>query len=894
MNKSRTSHRWMSVAAASLLAIALAGCNSGGGGGGDTTGAPPPAGGSNAPSVAVPSGTSPVTITSATPAATFATLAPVVTVGGVSISSPPQVSFSIADANNNPIIGFGSTSKISTATVASYPNLSFALAKLVPGTNGAPSKWVSYIVTSVPTTTAAATGQRPGTDNTGTLVDNKNGTYTYTFYRDITKVKDQVAALALTAPNVAADLGDLTYDPSLVHRLTIAISGNAPGTGTNTPNAVQLTDALPMANPVNVIYDFIPATGKPATAADMRRELVVTANCNECHGKLGNIPGSAQAFHGGARYDPNYCVVCHTDQRKYGRTNSTSTASVFPALTKTVNATTGAVSYSPSTYVADGVTVGDFPVLIHKIHNGKELVKTNYNYANVLFSDIGYSMLGGGQKMCSKCHKNAAQAENWNAVPTRLACGACHDGINWATGKGSTLADKAAATAVGAVLATSGHVGGAQSGDATCALCHNAASIKTYHMTENVTPHNPTVEAGLKNFTYEIDSASVNSTTNVVTVKFKISADGAPVTFVPAAATVTNPLSGFTGGPSFLLPYAMSQDGVTTPVDYNNLGRTNAQPASVSIANLLSTGKAATVGTLSGPDASGYYTANIVAGSGFPAGAKMRAVALQGYFTQVSPAAARHTISVVKAVTGDAVRRTVVDKEKCANCHEWFEGHGGNRVKETQVCVACHNPGISSSGRGISDAALAAYAFSAADVQIFTGWGFDKTMVNAALNFPVTTNNFKDMIHGIHAGKERTTPFVDARDRTPSAITLLDMSKLGFPGILRKCETCHVAGTYSSAPANALASTYEANNGAVATPADVKLSLASTPNASDRVTTPFTAACVSCHDSAPAQAHMKLNGGQILVNRSTLSLNGESCAVCHGAGRDQDPAAVHK
>ena len=877
MDKSRSSYRWMGLAAAGLLAVALAGCNGGGGGGGGDAAVAPPGGGT-APGATVPTGTAPITLTSSTPAATFAALAPVVKVGGVSINSAPVVTFSIADANNNPIIGWGSTSKSSTATVASYPNLAFALAKLVPSSNGSPSKWVSYIVTTVPSTTAAATASRPSTDNTGTLVDNKNGTYTYTFYRDITKVKDQVAAMTLTAPNVAADLGDLTYDPSRVHRLTIQVSGNAPGTGTNTSNAVQVTPAVPMANPVNVVYDFVPATGKPPTAADMGREVVVKANCNECHGKLGNIPGSAQAFHGGARVDPNYCVVCHTDQRKFGRTESATTAT----------------GYSGSTYRVGDVTIGNFPALVHKIHNGKELVKTGYNYANVLFNDIGYSMLDNGQRMCSKCHKNAAQGDNWSAVPSRLACGACHDGINWASGKGSTLADKAAATAVGAVVATSGHVGGAQSSDAVCALCHDPVSIKTYHMTVNLTPHNPVVEAGLKNFTYEIDLASVNASTNAVTVKFRIRADGTPVTFVPAAATVTAPLSGFTGGPSFLLAYSMSQDGVATPVDYNNLGRTNAQPASVSIANLLSTSRAATVGTLSGPDASGYYTANIVAASGFPAGAKMRAVALQGYFTQISPAAARHTVSVVKAVTGDAVRRTVVDKEKCANCHEWFEGHGGNRVKETQVCVTCHVPGISSSGRGISDAALAAYTFSAADTAILSGWGFNKTLANAALNFPVTTNNFKDMIHGIHAGKERATPFIDARDRTPSAITLLDMSKLGFPGILRNCETCHAAGTYSGAPANALASTYEANNGAIATPADAKLSLASTPNASDRVTTPFAGACVSCHDSAPAQAHMKLNGGQIMVNRSTLSLGGESCAVCHGAGRDKDPAAVHK
>ena len=44
--------------------------------------------------------------------------------------------------------------------------------------------------------------------------------------------------MTVTAPNNKADLGDLTYDASLVHRLTIQLSGNAPGTGTNTPNGV--------------------------------------------------------------------------------------------------------------------------------------------------------------------------------------------------------------------------------------------------------------------------------------------------------------------------------------------------------------------------------------------------------------------------------------------------------------------------------------------------------------------------------------------------------------------------------------------------------------------------------------------------------------------------------
>ena len=899
MNKSRTSYKWLSLIAAGMLAFAVAGCSDDDNGG---SAAPPPTTGGGG-GVTPPTGTSPVDVTKLT-ADQWAALTPVVKVGSVSISSPPVVSFSIADANNNPVIGIGYTNKTSTATVASLAHLRFSLAKLVPGASGSPSKWVNYLVTSVPTTTAAAAPTRPTTDQQGTLVDNKNGTYTYTFYRDVPKIKEQLAAMSVTSPNDKAALGDVTYEPNLQHRLTIQLSGNARGTGTNTPDGSNSgVTAVPIENPVNAIFDFVPATGKVLAANELTREVVAIENCNECHQKL--------TLHG-SRIETKYCVVCHTDQLKYGFANVTSTSGKFPAVTETatVDPVTGITSYrySPNMFLADGESLGDFPIMVHKIHQGKELVKGTYNLANVVFNNKGFSMLGGGQKMCTKCHDSgkAAQANNYKAAPSRLACGACHDGINWATGSGSTLADKAAfdaAKTTTTTMATSGHVGGRQSNDATCALCHGAADIVVYHQTENVTPHNPTIAAGLVNFTYEIASADVDSA-NALKVKFRINADGKPVTFVPAAASVSNPLTGFTGGPSFMLPYALSQDGVTTPVDYNNLGRSNAQPRTVSIASLLSTGSTST-GSLSAQDSSGYYTATINSASAFPAGAKLRAVALQGYFTQITaPASAtagigRHTISVVKSVTGDAVRRTVVDKEKCANCHEWFEGHGGNRVKETQVCVGCHVPGISTSGRQIADSTMNTWVFNNSQQKIIDEWktvyGFDPKATNAALKLPVITNNFKDMIHGIHSGRERVTPFTDARDSTSRGeVTVLDFRRMDFPGVLNNCDTCHVTGSYSGVPLNTLASTYEANNGAVATPADVAKSLASTPNASDIVTTPFAAACVSCHDSNSAQAHMKTQGGQVKVARSALILTGEACAVCHGAGKELDPAKVHK
>ena len=76
------------------------------------------------------------------------------------------------------------------------------------------------------------------------------------------------------------------------------------------------------------------------------------------------------------------------------------------------------------------------------------------------------------------------------------------------------------------------------------------------------------------------------------------------------------------------------------------------------------------------------------------------------------------------------------------------------------------------------------------------------------------------------------------------------------------------------------------------TPATYVLSFVQ-PNANDVVTTPFAAACVSCHDATTAQVHIKSNGGQIKVLRSALSLSGESCAVCHSAGKEFDPAKVH-
>lgn len=820
------------------------------------------------------------------------------TVTSVTMGGAPVVNFELKDAAGNGIKGFGNfTSKSSTALVPSYPNLAFAIAKLIPedATTGAPSKWVSYIVESMPTTTTAKAPTRPTTDNTGTLVDKGNGSYTYTFYRDITKTQAFLDGYTYTGANVKADLGDVTYEPTRTHRLSIQVSGNMRGTGSNTANGVTVATAVPMENPINISYDFVPATG---AAAPAQREIAAIAKCNECHDKL--------AFHGGGRVELQYCNVCHTDQRKYGYAEAAAgTTTTYTGETRKIN----------------GGAAGDMTAMAHRIHMGTNLTKTGYSYAGVYFEKLGYSMLDGGQRMCSKCHSGSgsnatAQGENWNTKPSRMACGSCHDAVNFATG------------AVGATPAA--HV--IQTDDKACAGCHTPSDIKVAHYTTNLTPNNPVTLAGLHNFTYQISSATQATAGGAVTVKFRILTDGGvagatptPVTFLPAAAGMANPLTNFTGSPSFLLAWAAPQAGeTTTPADYNNLLNTgvpsasNFQPRSVSIAALLDTAKATTDGTLTGPDANGYYTANIVGASRvFPTGATMRAVALQGYFTQVGTFSrggtlaplvnpARHTVATWLKVGTDAVRRTAVDSNKCGSCHEWFEGHGGNRVKDVQVCVMCHVPGLTTSGRGMTDAALSTYynagLFTADQKTALTAWtGISFATnpvtagnVNVALNFPQVTNNMKDMIHGIHAGKDRTTnPFKIVRDRTPSAVNVIDGTKIGYPGILANCQGCH---TYNgiTVPANTLASRDEAINVAGNTTTALAKAALATVNATDKMTTPFTAACVSCHDSVAAAAHMTLNGGQIMVARSALKNTGESCAVCHGVGSTYDPAKIHK
>ncbi len=911
--------RFAGLIATALVALVLVGCKGSDGRNG-TDGTPGTPGTNSTPVIAA----------TALTEDQWVNLKPTINVIGtpvVAATGPLSVTFEVKDGAGNRITGLDTwktksilknTRSNDYAFYYSYSNFGFGLAKLIPedAVSKAPSKWVNYFVTSVPTklaladTTATkpATLTRPSTDNNGTLVQNADGTYTYTFFRDLAGVLNIYNNFTDAAPSLKADLGsvaDLTFDAAKIHRLVIQFYGNQRDTGSNTENGVTTTAAVAMANPVNYFYDWIPSTKAVVAPTDpTQREIVATAKCNECHDKIGTTTP-----HGG-RVDTRFCVVCHNDQRKFGYATSVPTAGAYTG--NTYKFAIGAGS-------ADTMAAGDMPVMVHKIHMGDELSRTGYNYANIKFETLAYPM---GRDMCAKCHSGTigttegktVQGENWNIKPSRKACASCHDAADFVNGW----------------TTASTYTHPAQSNDAACAGCHvkpgDPADIKVAHYTKNVlqTTHNPVVQTGLYNFKYEISSVTQATSGGPVTIKFRILSDGGvpgapltPVVFKAAAAGLTAPLDGFTGSPAFLMSWALPQPGeTTTPADYNNLGAKqvvtasgvtagtplrNHQPASFSIANLLNTDLATQVGTIAVPPAAdGTYTATIVGANAiFPAGAKLRGVALQGYFTQISPAAARHTEAAYAYV--DA-RRKVIDSNKCSNCHEAFEGHGGNRVKEVQVCVMCHVPGLTTSGRGMTNAQIStAYTGLTADqkaaLTTWTGVNFatDPTAGGAnpdlALKFPQTSNNMKDMIHGLHMGAKRTSPMKDIRgDRW----AIIDASKLVFPGIIQQCTDCHTYNGFSGVAANTLATREEAINLAGNTTQALAYAALAQDNDTDLMTTPFTSSCVSCHDTTAAQAHMRLNGGQIKVARSTLATASESCAVCHGSGSTYDPVKVHK
>jgi OmcA/MtrC family decaheme c-type cytochrome len=478
-------------------------------------------------------------------------------------------------------------------------NIAFAIGELSPGVNGGSSEWQSYVtradggVPNVQATTETATE--------GTYVDNLDGTYRYTFSK------------ALTAYPAGP-----TYSETATHRLGVEIRTSSGG---------FLSENIP-AN--NAPYDFVPTGGAPTVT----RLIAGTATCNGCHQKL--------EVHGEARFDVEYCVLCHNPHSFDGNTGNSV----------------------------------DMKVLIHKIHDGINLANgyqiVGFGGSVNDFSDVEFPQ---DIRNCQVCHNESdpktPQASNWRMVANRAACGTCHDDIDWANG---------------------GHPGGFTFTDDTqCLDCHGP----------NGTVRNAAGKLVQTPIAHEIPAllASAEFAYNVLDVTNTNTGQFPTVTF-----SVTNPLDNDTpydlaNDPAFTACDGTSRlaiDIAWSTAEFTNRDSGSAPSQPVSISVLPGCGDTVN------DNLDGTYSATssvavpaTVSGSLSAAleGHPWKDLNADGLTSQDERIAVTNAIRYAAIGTAPLTeRRSVVDIAKCDKCHKQLSLHGGNRTDNPQVCVGCHNP----------------------------------------------------------------------------------------------------------------------------------------------------------------------------------------------------------
>ena len=841
---------------------------------------------------------------------------------------------------NSPVVKFSVFNKANGQGVVGLRTFALHIAQLKPEANGSSSYWQNYIADGLPLTAvpaATAAPSNPATDavtsfNTdGTvkaqgysIVDNGDGSYTATF-----------------GANIKANT-KVVYDASLVHRVVVGVRSVAvPGVVGKTAGAYagpfNATNGAVMAQFLNtngaaLVYDFIPSTGAAykdtVTGSAYARDIVTIAACNQCHYRL-EYGSNNTSGHFGSRPDTKNCVVCHTPQLN-------------------------ALSFGEGNYTS----------FIHKIHMGEELPAAETAQLTTTGVNVKEFKSPQDVRNCTLCHKGA-DVDHWQSIPTRTACGSCHNGINWATGKGTTVAGS-----------TVGHVGGAQTDDKSCTLCHAAASVSGYHLpvadpdpasaiavyagkpyngvfsaysaayqaAGRVAPGSPNsntnsaytvgastsrLPAGAKAISYVINSVSRNSSKQpVMEFKFQVATAGTNGTLGTPSDVVFNApsataemITGFVGSPSVYFVFAVPQDGIAKPVDYN--ASASAYLKRLWNGTATAVGQPTAAGTMTGPNASGYYTVTLT-GVTVPDSAVMLTGGL-GYTYGLGSAMTKVGTSYVpfatttqpltqtnlsgypytavagtplgigglsvpadnkwKVATGYTGRRLITDTAKCNACHGRLgvkpTFHAGQR-NDAQTCTFCHNVNRTNSGWAV---------------------------------------NIKEDVHAIHGAGKRTDKF------SWEASAGAKYWEVGYPGVLKNCEQCHIAGMYDFS-----ASAYTGTNSGIfdnmlyttqvsgAMPATVNFittgsetvpgtyyapyvtagvnygatfaynaastvaaAAATTPAAATTlVSSPISSACYACHDSKTAKSHMILNGGSVYEARSTALAKKETCIVCHG------------
>ena len=487
------------------------------------------------------------------------------------------------------------------------------------------------------------------------------------------------------------------YDSSATHTIGIYGSRNLTvyNLGTNYSSAT---------------FDFVPNGANVAHV----RDVIETASCNACHDQL--------SAHGGSRRGMDMCVLCHTPQNS-----------------------------DPNT----GVTM-DAKVFFHKIHMGENLpsviagtpfVAAKNQFGTFDYSAVAYPADPGDPRRCEVCHSQTTKAAHATAYltnPTRAACGACHDDVNFATGVN--------------------HPGGPQFDDNQCSTCHIPqgeidfdASIKGAH----VAPTASSLLTGL----------AVNIT----------KVEGGTAGTAPEAFFTVQDGSGKGLPLSKLGSISFTMAGPTSDYGYTSFGSDVKTPGyvteSASKASCDNGGNCTYTFTHAVPaKATGTYAIGVEA--------RRTEVVLTGTTVQQSITYGAPNKVIYFSADGSTVapRRGVVALSNCNGCHVALSLHGTLR-NNTEYCVMCHNPSN-------TDASVRGAAQVASD--------------KAA---PPEGINFNLLVHRIHYGinmqaSNRTYIVVGfGGSHNDFSSTLFPaLSPTGEATDTRNCSLCHVNGSEQNLP----------------------------------------------------------------------------------------------
>lgn len=455
------------------------------------------------------------------------------------------------------------------------------------------------------------------------------------------------------------------------------------------------------------------------TQVTVTRDVIRDQSCNACHYQL--------AFHGGSRVGIAMCVLCHTPQ-----------------------------NVDPDT----GNTL-DMKVMAHKIHMGSQLpsVIGTATTPGVPYQIVGYRgavsdfstvIDPADPRRCTVCHSQktgAAQATAYITKPTRAACGACHDNVNFATGDN--------------------HPGGFQWDDNECAYCHFPkgetpfdSSIMGAHVVPNDTPltfpdnPDPLIGSVVVKITGITNSLAGQQPVVAFTIR--------DVNGNPVAMSALEDLSFTMAGPTRDYGYTSFGSDVTTPGYVNEDG---------------------TVATCDGSSNCTYTFQHAV-----PAGATgsyaiaVESERLENVLTNTNAAQQVESGTpnqiVYFSVDGSplAPRRTVVQEANCNGCHVNLQGHGARR-NTPEYCVLCHNPSNTDASQSAGKA---------------TAQG---------INMALLVHRIHDGVNVVPAGGQ---PYVvygfGGNKHDFSGVLFPVMSPQGSATYLQNCAMCHVNGSEQTLP----------------------------------------------------------------------------------------------